>query len=58
MSRQIGVTLISTTSEYPACRYCTWLVFTWCVKHEAEVPRDFLSKKNECELFEDGMNET
>ena len=57
MSRQIGVMLISTTSDYPACRYCTWLILTWCIKHQAEVPADFLNKKNECGYFKDGLNE-
>ena len=50
------MTLISTTREYPACRFCTWLIFRWCIKHQADVPADFLNKKNQCEFFEDGMD--
>ena len=56
MNTTASMTLISTTREYPACRFCTWLIFTWCIKHQADVPADFMNKKNQCEFFEDGMD--
>ena len=49
--------LINSTRDYPACRYCTWLIFRWCIQHEAEVPADFLNKRNECKFFKDGLDD-
>jgi len=57
MSRSIVIMLINSTRDYPACRYCTWLIFRWCIQHEAEVPADFLNKRNECKFFKDGLDD-